>query len=144
MNYEAIALKLVPPGARRTVATLRRNIAEEIEKQVNDALAHQLEKGFPELADIRAKMEQDAEDMKKKLKVRESVLEGKESTLEEMEATLRQREAGLLKQELAMANLIKAIEHYSSWLEGEGEVDESGKRFNALREACKQFKGGKK
>lgn len=131
-QYEAIALKIVPPSHRRSVGELRDMIAQALADEVNKALAKQREKEFPELAQVRVDLEW------KHKEVEKARVEA-----DKHDRDMKARESSLRASEERLAALLMAFERYLAWLDGDGAVDENGKRFTALREAYRQFKGGK-
>ena len=144
MTYDDIALKIVPVGERPTVGELREDIAKALRQTTETALAKQREQQFPELGELRQgivkereRAEQELADMKKKQKV-------KQEELNQQEQELRQRIKAMENKEKSLDQYTKALESYMAWLDGAGEVDESGKRFDALRAAYHNYKGAKK
>lgn len=143
LTHTDIAYKIMPTSHRPNVSDIRRSIVQWLDWAVKEALTEEREGKNPELAVIRKELERkrdslDTEDgeMKKKHKAREE-------ELNLAERDLRGRQAKLDQAEKQLATLVKAFQDYAAWLDGDGAVDENGKRFNALREAYKAFKGAK-
>ena len=144
MNYDAIALKIVPPSCHRSVLDMRRDIAAALKTHVEAALHAQQEKAFPELAVLRKELEahrrnldQEAEAVKKRHRE-------KQEELDRLERILRDRQKLLDEAWQRLAVVQAAFWNYAAWIEGDGEVDENGRRFNALRDALKAFRETKK
>lgn len=150
MDYQSLALKIVPPGDRPLVGDLRNCIATTLEREVNAALTRQREAGFPELASVRKAMEDEADGMKKKLKAKQDELEAEKQRLVQWESRIKKQESELAAHQKsseawhqawakAITGVREAVAAYDAWLNGDGQVDENGKRFAALRDACKAF-----
>lgn len=121
-RYDAIALTIVPKRRDRSRSELRTAIAKALAAEVTAALDEQRVKQFPEIGALTAS------------------IQGREAKLTEAEAAVRQREAVAKAREDRLAAFLKAFDAYAAWLSGDGEVDENGKRFDALRAACESFK----
>lgn len=140
-KFDAVALKMFPVGCHTpTLTWLRTNVAKVLEQQVTSALIKQREEAFPDLQKFRIELEQqkqknlqEDEDMKKKHRA-------KQEELARLEERLKNLETSLAARQLRLDRLVYAFERYLEWLDGEGEVDENGKRFNALREAYRVYK----
>lgn len=131
-RYESVALGIVPKSSDRSRSQLRTLIARALEAEVTAALTEQREKAFPEL-----RAEQD------KVKEVERQQAKMSSWIDECQKGLQEREAKLQQVEAGMATLLKAFDSYAAWLEGDGEVDDNGKRFDALRAALKDYRNHK-
>ena len=123
---------------------LRNLIATTLQREVELALTLQRESQFPELADVRKQLEdyrESAEEgvlrVKKKLKERQE-------ELDQIEIGLKVRENAVLKKEKQLIEVVQAVKDYDAWVNGVGGVDDNGKVFQKLWDACKSFvKGGK-
>ena len=143
VDYQALALKIVPPSSHRSVTQLRSMIADTLEKEVSSALTKQKEQEFPDLAVTRKELEEqkwklndEAEKMKRKHKEIKDELDNRESQL-------MARERKLQNQEVNLQNLLKAFESYEKWLQGDGEIDDNGRRFAALQRTYNEYKNQK-
>lgn len=142
--YENLALKIVPPGNYPLIGRLRELIAYHIQNEVNKAVTRQREEQFPELQQVRKELEQQKECLNQEDKDMKRKHQEKQKELERSEEALRQREKLLLQKEQKLEALIQSFHSYMSWMEGDGEVDDNGKRFNALREAYRIYQGSRK
>ena len=75
--------------------------------------------------------------MKRKYKEREAELDQRAQQLDLLQYTLEQTDKRL-------QTLLAAFDAYSAWLDGEGEIDENGARFEALQKAYLEYKKGTK
>lgn len=128
-DYQALALKIIPPSSHRPVSQLRALIASTLESEVTAALARQREEEFPDLVVTRKELEA----WRQQLADKEAEIGRRMHLLSEQERTTQQVEQSL-------QGLVAAFEDYESWLEGEGEIDDNGRRFAALREAYRTYR----
>jgi hypothetical protein len=144
MNYTAMALEVVPIGSHPSVVTLREEIAKILESTVKAATDQQREKEFPELATVRVDMgkkNKELEEWRAKLKEYEDEQKKRVARNEEDH---KKRTTALDQREKVLKDLTDAFDDYMRWMDGEGEVDENSKRFEALRTAYKTYKEKKK
>lgn len=133
MDYDALALKLVPIGGHPSVVTLRKDIANMLRYAVQTATQAQREKAFPELAAARAELE-----------AKQKQLADKQKELERSQYDFVLKQEKLAAQQVELTNLLQAFEAWNAWLEGQGGVEENGRRFEALLAAYKAYKKGLK
>lgn len=125
--YEAIALKIVPTGSHpSSVVSLRKQIAAALAAEAKRVADQQRDEKFPELAVLRKELDQRA------------------TALSERESAIMVRDQRTTQQEKQVAALIDAFTRWLSWMEGDGDVSENATRFNAVRDAYRNYKGGKK
>jgi septal ring factor EnvC (AmiA/AmiB activator) len=125
-KYRNIAYKLVPIGGHPTMNDLRHAIPKAIAECVTFALAQEVAENFPGVAALQAD-----------LNAKEKRLVAREQELEKLSTDLEKRDRKLTE-------LIKAVEIYTAWMDGQGEVDENGKRFGVMLAALKSYKECKK
>ena len=152
MNYDALALKIVPPNSNMGVVWIRKQIARHMAAEVEDALRRQREEKFPELAAAREELEglrkrvmkENEADVSRAADQIDAMKKKHKKYVEEIEAMkvrLSEWENNLVGREAKIAKLEPALESYFSWLDGNGGVDENGSRFEAMRLAYLSYKG---
>lgn len=131
-KYEKLALKIVPTGHDRSRGGLRKDIANALAAEVEAALTEQRDKHFPDLGVMVDAIKRREVELSKNEKAAADKLAQAEKALQLREETTKTREDNL-------AAFQQAFNAYAAWLDGDGEVDDNGRRFAELRAACKKL-----
>jgi hypothetical protein len=142
-DFNPLVMKLLPPGSHPTLGEMRRMLNKALTEQVNLALKQQREANFPELIATKQYLEEQETKNKKEVEQWRISYQNKQTELAKHEQNLQTKENQILASEKRLATLLQAFAAYMAWLDGAGEVDENGKRFNALRTAYTNFKRSK-